>query len=257
MRAQGINARGAMSAICLAAALLAGCAAQPRPAEPATDPGAPNWNGVWTRAGSINWDPTLPDGQLDRPLLTPPYQARFERTLAARAAGRPTEDPTASCVPPGMPRIMNMVYPMEIFQRPGQVAIFAEWQSQVRRIYTDGRGHPADLDRSFNGHSIGHWEGRDLVVDTVGMREDIVLTQTGITLGSQLRVAERFHQVDENTLTDTITLTDPEALRAPWTVTKTFHRAPRLEIMEYVCEENNRNPVLPDGSVGVTLPKQH
>jgi len=220
----------------------------------ATDPGAPNWNGVWERTGSINWDPRIPDGQLDRPKLTPRFQSRYDTVLAARATGRTIGDPTAACLPPGMPRIMNMVYPMEIFQRPGQVAIFAEWQSQVRRIFTDGRGHPDDLDRSFNGHSIGHWEHRDLVVDTVGMREEVVLTQTGIALSGQLRVTERFHEVDANTLTDTITLIDPEALTEPWTIVKTFRRAPKTEILEYVCEENNRNPVLPDGSVGVMLP---
>jgi len=236
--------------------LLAICATGRAATLPATDPGAPNWNGVWERTGSINWDPRIPDGQLDRPMLTPRYQARYEDVLAARATGRTIGDPTAACLPPGMPRIMNMVYPMEIFQRPGQVAVFAEWQSQVRRIFTDGRGHPDDLDRSFNGHSVGRWEGRDLLVDTVGMRDEVVLTQTGIALSGQLRVTERFHEVDANTLTDTITLIDPEALVAPWTVVKTFRRAPKTEILEYVCEENNRNPVLPDGSVGVTLPSR-
>jgi hypothetical protein len=208
---------------------------------------------MWTRVGSINWDPTRPQDQLDHPDLTPEYEARYREGLASMAAGHPSKDPTAACLPPGMPRVMNMVYPMEIFQRPGQVAIFAEWESQVRRIFTDGRGHPADLDPTYNGHSIGHWQDGDLLVDTIGMRGDTVLTQNGLGLSDALHVTERFHQIDQDTLTDTITLDDPKALRHPWIVTKTFHRAPTLQIMEYVCQENNRNPRLPDGTTGIVL----
>jgi hypothetical protein len=237
----------------LAAAVLS--AAPALAAEQAVDPGAPNWNGVWTRVGSINWDPNLPQGQLDHPDLTPEYQARYDRALLGQKEGKPVNDPTAACVPPGMPRVMNMVYPMEIFQKPGQVAIFAEWQSQVRRIYTDGRGHPADMDLTYNGHSIGHWEGKELVVDTVGLRGDMMLTQNGLGLSDALHITERWKQTDADTLTDTITLEDMKALRKPWTVVKTFKRAPKIEIMEYVCQENNRNPILADGTTGVIMNK--
>jgi len=236
--------------------VLAALLGSPAAGQQAVDSGAPNWNGVWVRVGSINWDPTLPQGELDHPDLTPEYQARYDRGIQSMAAGRPLNDPTAACVPPGMPRVMNMVYPMEIFQRPGQVAIFAEWQSQVRRIYTDGRGHPSDLDPTYNGHSTGHWEGKDLVADTIGLRGDMMLTMNGLGLSDALRVKERFHQVDADTLTDTITLEDPKALRKPWTVVKTFRRSPQTQIMEYVCEENNRNPIRPDGSTGVVLSGQ-
>ena len=224
-------------------------------AQQTVDPGAPNWNGVWQRVGAIPWDPTLPPGQIDHPPLTPEYQALYQRGIDSMASGAPVNDPTAACVPQGMPRIMNMVYPMEIFQRPGQVAIFAEWQSQVRRIYTDGRKYDPDSDRTYNGFSTGHWEGKDLVVFTQGLRGDMMLTQWGLGLSDALTVQERFHQVDENTLTDTITLTDPKALTKPWTVTKTFRRAPNLQIMEYACAENNRNPILADGTTGVILNK--
>ena len=221
----------------------------------AVDSGAPNWNGVWTRVGSINWDPNLPQGVLDKPPLTPEYQAKYQRGLDSMKAGNPANDPTAACVPQGMPRIMNMVYPMEIFQRPGQVAIYAEWQSQVRRIYTDGRKYDPEADPTYNGFSTGHWEGRDLVVETRGMRGDMMLTQNGLGLSDALVVKERFHQVDADTLTDTLTLIDSKALTEPWTVTKTFKRAPKLQIMEYVCAENNRNPILADGTTGTILNK--
>ncbi len=231
--------------------LIAPAGAQP---EGAVDQGAPNWNGIWVRVGSINFDPTIPTGEIDHPGLTPEYQALYQRGIDSMKAGKPVNDPTAACVPPGMPRMMNMVYPMEIFQRPGQVAIYAEFQSQVRRIHTDGRKHPEDPDPTYNGHSIGHWEGKDLVVDTIALRGDMMITQNGLGLSDALRISERFHQPDANTLTDTITLTDSKALAEPWTVVKTFRRAPaNMEIMEYVCQENNRNPIQSDGTTGIIL----
>ncbi len=241
---------------CAAAMLTTAASAQPAAVHDlAVDAGAPNWNGVWTRVGSINFDPTIPNGQIDHPDLTPEYQALYTRGIESMKAGNPVNDPTAACVPPGMPRIMNMVYPMEIFQRPGQVAIFVEWESQVRRIYTDGRGHPADLDPTYNGHSTGHWEGKDLVAETVGLRGDMMITQNGLGMSDALTIRERWRQTDPDTLTDTITLIDPKALKTPWTVVKTFKRAPKLEIMEYACQENNRNPILADGTTGVVLNK--
>ncbi len=235
------------------AALLIGSAAQAQQQTAAVDPGAPNWNGVWKRVGSLNWDPTLPPGQIDQPPLTPEFQQKYQKNIDNMKAGRPTGDPTAACLPQGMPRIMNMVYPMEIFQRPGQVAIFAEWQSQVRRIYTDGRKYDPESDQTYNGYSTGHWEGRELVVETRGLRGDMALTQNGLALSDALVVQERFRQISDDVLEDTITLIDPKALTKPWTVTKTYRRAPEMEIMEYVCLENNRNPILPDGTTGTIL----
>jgi hypothetical protein len=214
----------------------------------------PDWNGIWLRQGSINFDPNVPGEQVDTGApLTPEYAARYQQKLAARAAGKPTGDPTAACLPGGMPRVMNMVYPMELFINPGQVTIIAEWDNQVRRIFTDGRGHPADPDPTFQGHSIGHWEGNELVVDTVAIRSDTVLTQAGMEHSDVTRVAERF-RMRGDTLEDELTLIDPKMLTKPWTVIKRFKRAPKgFDMMEYVCEDNNRNPIDANGVTGVVL----
>lgn len=198
-----------------------------------------DWSGVWTRTGTLNWDPNLPTGEFDTAPLTPEYQAIYDDRIVKYKKGVPEEDPTAKCLPQGMPRIMNMIFSMEILQREGVVAIFAEWGSQLRHIYTDGRVHPDDPDPTYNGHSIGYWDDGDLIVNTVGLRGDTRLTARGLGLSDALRVQERFHQVDENTLTNTITLTDEKALTRPWTVMKTYKRAPHIDVMEYVCQENN------------------
>ncbi|MEP7313390.1 MAG: hypothetical protein ABI859_12470 [Pseudomonadota bacterium] len=221
-----------------------------------TSDGHPDWGGIWQRRGGIGLDPALKPGQIDRPPLTPAYQAKYEASLAALVAGKPVADPTASCEPPNGVRLMNMVYPMEIFQRPGLVAVFGEWDHQTRRIYTDGRKPGSDTERTYLGYSVGRWEGDELVAETTLFKGVPVLNQSGLTMSEDLVMNERWKQTGPDTLTDTITLTDAKALRAPYTYVKTFKRAaPDFEIMEYTCVENNRNPIMPDGTTGIILPQ--
>ncbi len=230
-----------------AAAWLGAATAEAAPAKRAA---VPDWTGVWEREGSILFDPNVGLGQTETPPLTPAYQKRYDDIIAAARGGRPVADPGALCLPAGMPRVMVMTYPMEILQTPGQVTIIAEWASQVRRIYTDGRPHPSDPDPTYQGHSIGHWEGATLVVDTVGIRGDTVFDSTGLGHSDKIHVTERLRQTGPDALEDQITTEDPEAFTHPWVVTRKYRRAkPGTEIMEYVCEENNRNPV---GANGVT-----
>ena len=221
-----------------------------------TSDGRPDWGSIWLRQGGIGLDPQLKPGQIDRPPLTPEYQAKYDASLASLKAGRPVADPTASCAPPNGVRLMNMVYPMEIFQRPGLVAVFAEWDHQTRRIYTDGRKPDRNTERTYLGYSAGRWEGDELLVETSLFKGAMVLNQSGLTLSEDVVMSERWKQTGPDTLTDTITLTDAKALKAPFTYVKTFKRAEQgFEIMEYTCVENNRNPILPDGTTGTILPK--
>jgi hypothetical protein len=216
--------------------------------------GKPDWYGVWERVGSLNFDPTVPGNKPDQPPLTPEYQARFQKALDMAAAGTPINDPHANCVPLGFPRMMNMAYPFEILYGPDKITIISEESSQVRRIWMDSRKfpEPADLEQSYKGYSIGRWEGDELVVETRGLRGDMMLTQKGLEHTKNLRVMERWRQADPNTLKVDITLIDPIQFTRPWTVTKTYRRS-KTYIMEYVCEENNRNPIRPDGVTGVIL----
>jgi len=205
--------------------------------------------GIWINQGGIGWTPGVPPGRGQNPPLTPQYAAMFQKHLANAAAGKPTGDVTASCLPPGMPRIMTMTYPMEITMGPDRVMIYAEWQEQVRRIYIDGRPLPADPDPTFNGESVGHWEGDLLVSTSYGFRPDTNLESSGLPKSDKAIAYERIWLADDDTLRDEITLVDPVAFTEPWTVTKTFKRAPpKFKLMPYVCLENNRNPIGPDGT---------
>jgi hypothetical protein len=196
----------------------------------------PDMSGIWERIEGIRFNPA---NQL--PPYNAEYRRRYELAMEARQRGERVADPTAGCLPQGMPRFMVASYPLEILQTRGQVTIIAEW-------FTDGRGHPPadEIDITFNGHSIGRWEGQTLVVDTVGIRGDTSFDASPLTHSDQLTVSERIYLRDPKTLVAEITVTDPGAFTAPWKVVRTYRRGgPDARIMEYVCEENNREIFLP------------
>jgi hypothetical protein len=213
-----------------------------------------DFQGIWKNTGGITWVPNQKPGVVTPAPLTPEYDKLFKSFIAAAAAGKPTGDVTATCLPPGMPRVMTMTYPMEIVQTDKQVNIFAEWLEQTRRVWLDGRPLDPDPDPTFYGQTVGHWEGDVLVATTTGLRGDTNLEASGLPHSDALIVYERMWLEDDNTLKDEITLVDRKAYTRPWTVTKTYARAePDFKLMPYVCLENNRNPVLPDGSTGFVL----
>ncbi len=182
--------------------------------------------------------------------LTPKY----EEMRKEFAANPPHDSPMANCVPPGMPGIMSQPYPIEILFTPGMVTVIAEAFMQVRHIYTDGRAHPEDPDLTFNGNSIGHWDGDTLVVDSVGFTPDTALGMNmGVRHSDKMHIVERFHLADPKTLEIETTIDDPEALARPWSRTITYARHPDWTLAEYICQQNNRNSVDASGKAGINL----
>ncbi len=210
----------------------------------------PDWDqGVW----QIDWAALFgAGGRPEPPSLTPKYASGLKEFMASQKQGENVQNDNANCVPPGMPQIMQMPYPLEFIYSPGRVTIAIETDSQVRRIYTDGRKHPDDPDPTFNGDSIGHWEGQDLVVDTVGLDPHIRMAP-GVGHGDKVDIQERFHQTGPDKLAVTTTITDPEVLTKPWSVTRPYIRHRDWQIEEYVCEQNNHDSADDKGRAGFDL----
>ena len=211
----------------------------------------PDWKGQWVRVGGIQWDPTKPLGRAEQAPLTPEHQAIFEAGLAKQAAGGQGNDPTYTCIPPGMPRAMTVVYPMEIVIMPDTTYIMIEYASQLRRIYTDGRDWPEAFEPSFLGYSIGKWEDENqdgrydvLVIETRGMKGPRPFDASGIPLheDNPTIVKERIYldKANPNILHDEVTTID-NALTRPWTVTKSYRRERKPIWFEYVCAEGNHH----------------
>jgi hypothetical protein len=220
--------------------------------------GRPNWTGFWVPVGGLldayhgpsgvegrpggvatntaQLDPTMPE-------MKSPYKEEFEGLLARAKNGEQLPDKPAVCFPPGMPKMMVMIYGMEVLQTPNVIALTSEYQAASRRIWMDLKDHPPadELEGTYTGHSIGHWEGDTLVVDTVGIRPDVsYLRHIEMSHSDKTRIIERFHQTAPDTLVDDMTLMDPEVFVKPWIKSYTYHYRSDLRIEEYVCLDNNR-----------------
>ena len=211
----------------------------------------PEWRGQWQKVGGVQWDPSKKIGRDEAPPLKPQYQALFEASLADQASGGQGNDPTFTCIPPGMPRAMTVVFPMEIIIMPDTTYIIIEYDNQVRRIYTDGRAWPTDAEPAFAGYSIGHWTDVDadgrfntLEVETRGMKGPRSFDASGIPLheDNQTVVRERIYldRNDKNLLHDEVTTID-NALTHPWTVLKTYRRVLNPVWFDYNCPEGNHH----------------
>jgi hypothetical protein len=209
----------------------------------------PDWNGQWSLGPPTKWDPSKPPGRGQQAPLTAEYQAIYEANLADQAAGGQGTDPTFICIPDGMPRAMNVVFPMEIVILLKTTYIMIEYLSMLRRIYTDGRDWPKDFEPSFMGYSIGKWIDEDgdgrydvLEVETRLLKGPRAFEPSGIPLHSdnQTVVKERFYldNVDPNILHDEITTID-HALTRPWTVMKNYRRERNPIWIEAICTEAN------------------
>jgi hypothetical protein len=219
-------------------------AAQQRAASPAP----PDITGSWERYGFAFGPPTA--GQQPNPLVPPraappqlkpepakEWQARVQAARAADAKGTPLATGYVECLPDGMPSMMGAMFPLEILQSRGQVTVIEEAFTQVRRILLD-RPQKAidDVEPGFYGHSVGHWEGDTLVVDTIGIKENIRYQNTPHS--KDMHIKERIHLVAPDILWDDITIEDPVMLEKPWTVTYAYKRMPNYTLLEYVCEDN-------------------
>jgi hypothetical protein len=201
----------------------------------------PDWSGVWT--------PVISDQKAQEksnpPPWTPPLAKQMNHMYAEEAAGRPFPI-IDHCFPTGMPSWMLITHnAFEILFTPGRITILGEGDgNRLRRIYTDGRPHPADPDPSFHGHSIGHWEKDTLVVDTVALLPQAYLAvneAVGAPNNGDMHIVEHLHLLDADTLADDLEITANKLLSKPWHTTRKYYRqrAQKYDIVEGVCTQGS------------------
>lgn len=251
--------RGTICALAIATLLGSGVAAQAF--DDAAYPDVSGvWRPVWARIGlsQPSFDPTKAWGPGQEAPLTPEYQKIFEASLADQANGGQGNWPSgAHCMPPGMPATMTVYGEMEVVVLPEVTHVLLNHNSGYhRRIYTDGRDWPAEVEPTFQGYSIGRWidakgDGHfsELEVETRFLKGPRALDPTGIPThaDNQSIVRERifFDQVNPRLLHDEITLFD-HALTRPWTVLKTYRRDPGKQPVhsEQNCADENSNVLI-------------
>jgi hypothetical protein len=196
---------------------------------PRTADGKPDLSGVWFAQRTV--DPGKPESL--------PW---VEALLKERAANYSKDSPGSHCLTRGV-AAAGALFPYQLVQtRSLLVMLFEDDIPSHREVYLDGRGHPKDPNPSWMGHSIGHWEGDTLVVDTVGFNDKSWLDNVGHAHTEGLRVTERFRRPDLGHLEIEFTIDDPKAYAKPWIIKRVAELDPDDEIGEYVCTENNKDP---------------
>ena len=211
--------------------------AKPKGPAPRLPNGKPDLSGVWVGGGPVEdiKQGLMPGQEI---ALLPDAEKLMKGRMAA-------DDPEARCLPTGIPRVAP--YPWRVVQTPsyGEAThLFFLFEGNIhsyRQIFMDGRGHPADLEPSWYGHSIGHWEGDTLVIETVGFNDRFWFDFVGHPHTTQLKTIERYTRTDAATLENVVTIIDPGAYAKPFTVKFTATLRPGWDLMEYICNENNQD----------------
>ena len=197
----------------------------------------PDWSGRWM--------PSLQVESSEMENNPPPWNAKAQAQIDVLKkesdAGRPKLI-LWGCFPHGMPGFMMINHNfMEILFTPGRVTMLGEVDgNRLRRIHTDGRRHPQELEPTYHGHSVGRWEGDTLVVDTVAVAPQamIAVSETvGLPNNGDMHIVERIRLRSQDVLEDTLTITAPKVLTKPWTTTRIYSRRPGVEneITEAQC----------------------
>jgi hypothetical protein len=197
--------------------------------------GTPDLSGIWMEPGLKYLINVAAD------LKEVPFQPWAEAEYKKRVDTLGKDDPNNLCLPSGYPEKDAVTSPWKIVQTPGLVIILYESRTIFRQIFTDGRKLPVDPNPSWQGYSIGHWDGDTLVVETDGTNGKSWMDTNGHPVTDALKLTERFHRRDMGHLDLEITIDDPKAYTKPWTVKQVANLQPDTELLEYICEENNRD----------------
>jgi len=234
--------------------LLAGWALSPVPAvaaEPVNRaPTAQDWaaiaslpdlSGVWS-PGPLD---RLPPGSKTAPPWKPDQATQIAALQRQEDEGNP-KNIYVNCLPEGLPSsVSQTLNSVEFLVTPGRVTILGEFDgNRLRRIWTDGRAHPADPDPTFSGHSIGHWEKDALVVDTIGFLPQVFIPMgqgVGLPNNGDMHVEERISLTGPDSLRIDLIVHAPKVLTGPWRVSRTFtrHRERQYDLVESSCRQGD------------------
>jgi hypothetical protein len=196
-------------------------------------------DGIWNQPWITDFGKQLV-GAKEVPFL-PWTKAMFDYNAQTKVA----YDPEGFCLPPGGPRMFGTPYPSEFIQDDAHkriIVIFEGGAHVWREIHMDGRPLPKrdDLNPTYFGYSVGHWDKDTLVVETTGFNEKTWLNFNGMMHTDQLTTVERITRPNLNTLHYEATVNDPGAYSAPWTIAWDIKWMPGAELAEYICQENNK-----------------
>jgi len=250
------------SATLLSIVLVVAAASSVTPAQgpgntlPRTADGKPDLSGIWQVMNTAAWDIQDHNAQQGVPAGLGvvvgndiPYKPEALAKKRQNYDNRATADPESKCYLPGVPRIMYMPHPFQIFQKPGQITMLFEYVHATRSIYTNGSQHPPGHIDWWMGDSRGRWEGDTLVVDVVHFNNETWFDRAGNFHSEQLHLVERFTPLDRDHITYEVTVEDPKVFTEVWRMSMILyrHREPNAQLLEYECYafDNPFHPPVP------------
>jgi len=170
-----------------------------------------------------------------------PYRPWAAEAKQTRSKDNGKDDPVTRCLPGGVVKSHTSAFLRKIVQTPGLILILREAETSFRQIFTDGRPLPTIEQPTFNGYSVGRWEGDTLVVQTTGFKDGLWLDRSGSPMTDAAKMTERFRRVKYGKLEIEITVDDPKAYTAPWTVKLNHSILLDTDLLDYTCLENEKS----------------
>jgi hypothetical protein len=152
------------------------------------------------------------------------------------------DHPGVSCLPSGIPEKENIPDGLKLVQTPDLTLFLYESRTIYRQVFTDGRPLPKDAQPTWMGYSIGRWEGDTFVIETISQNGKTWLDMKGLPGTESMRVIERFTRPTIGHMTIEVTIDDPKAYTKPWKATLNWTLVPDTDLIESICEENNKDP---------------
>jgi hypothetical protein len=204
---------------------------------PKTPDGKPDLSGIWQSSR-----PAFDLRQVMKSGDSAPFTSEGRKIFEERQASRSKDDPSARCLPTGLPVRAFLRTPMKIVQTPGLTVILYESRTTFRQILTDGRPLPKEIDwPAWQGFSIGRWDGDTFVVESTGFNGLAWLDQAGHPASSKLKLTERLRRRDFGHIDLEMIIDDPATYTRPWSILGELVYQPDTELLEFICEENNRD----------------
>ena len=169
-----------------------------------------------------------------------PYQPWLVPIVKERTANNAIGDPHIRCLPDNFLRAYGLPHLLKFVHSPGLLVVLNEMNAGYRQVFTDARPLPDNPNPSWQGYSSAKWSGETLVVDTIGLRDDTWIDWSGSVLTEAAKVREQIRRPDFGHLEIQVTVDDPKAYTKPWTVTQPLAFQADTELLEYICNENNR-----------------
>lgn len=206
----------------------------------------PDWSGVYSRPAikRFTFDPDQPEDAVTTAKLTPEYHEKLLKRIDDLNKGIEW-DPISTCRPPGHPRWLTEPFTREFIVTPNQTWLINEMVNDIRRVYTDGRGHVPVDDRipSPNGDSIGFWAGSKLVIHTNELMPGIY-QRANPDYSEQVETVEIWQKTDDKTIAVDVWVYDPPALTEAWYVRQTYGKlSDPIRLRYWDCAENPNNNV--------------